>query len=136
MSKLIKYVIFGVLLLVLCYFTATCYYTLNGGTPWGKHSYKLEADKYLSNKYTYLRYQIDSVHYSFKNSDYIAYIVTEPNKIRFSVKESETGLRDNYPHALWTDEATHICTDILQDFNTQAECTVVLNGSGGINDVL
>jgi hypothetical protein len=135
LNKLIKYVIFGVLLLALSYFFVTCYYTLNGGTPWGKHSYKLEVDKYLSNKYPYLTNQIDSVYYSFKNSHYTAYVITEPNKIRFSVTEHENGLWDNYPHAIWIEEATHNCTDILQYSNTKAECEVILNGSGGINDV-
>lgn len=135
MSKLIKCVIFGVLILALSYFSVHCYYILNGGTPWGKHSYKLKVDEYLSKKYPYLTNQIDSVYFSFKDMNYTAYVITEPNKIRFYVTEHNKSLWDNYPHAIWTEEATRICTDILQDSNTKAECKVFLNGSGGINDV-
>lgn len=121
--------------MALSYIVTTCYYTLNGGTPWGKQAYKLEVDKYLSRKYSYLINQIDSVHYSFKNGHYTAYIMAEPDKIRFSVTKREKGFWDNYPHAIWTEEARHICTDILQISNTKAVCSVYLSGSGGINDV-
>lgn len=129
-----KCLLFGIPISALLYFSIQCYFELHGGTPWGKHSYQLEVENYLATTYPNLKTQIESVNYSFIEMRYTAHVSTT-NELNFYVEEGYRGIWDNYPQALWAEEATKICTAFLSIHRTNAKCDVGLDGSGGINDI-
>lgn len=136
MKKTVKNMIIIIPSLLLIYFIVNTYYVLNGGTPWGKYQFKSEVEDYIKSKYPDLNYKIDSVYYSFKEMQYSAYVNSGISSNRFYVTQREGyGLWDNYPHVLWSEEATRICMSILDNHTSEAICKVDLAGSGGINNV-
>lgn len=134
MKKIIIHIVWIIPLLIIVYFAIHIYYTLNGGTPWGNSAYKKEVEQYLNKKYPELDYSIDTVFYSFKEMHYSAQVKTLQTE--FGVTEREgNGLWDDYPHSIWTKEATTLCNKILADHTNEAVCRINLVGSGGLNVV-
>ncbi|WP_148115054.1 hypothetical protein [Paenibacillus zeisoli] len=123
-----------IITLAFCYVVVHIYYTLNGGTPWGKANFKQEVEEYLSLKYPELSYSVESEYYGFKEGQYSAHVTTLETEFEVSEREGY-GLWDNYPHSLWTKEATAICNDSLAEYTNDAKCRVELVGSGGLNEV-
>lgn len=88
-------------------------YTMFNGTPWGKYFFKVEATKYIKQKYPLIEIQIKGVQYSFKNSglfDRSYSAVASPTKNPkmffkiYKMRNSNTNkynFTDNYLVDLW-----------------------------------